>query len=374
MTAGQAPSRRARTREPDAAALAVRAAAAAAADWPSLREPALRCVACPELVASRRSVVFGQFPPGADIALLGEAPGAEEDATGEPFVGRSGQLLDRLLAEAGLPREQVAVVNVLKCRPPGNRRPQPVEAVRCRGWLDRQLGLIDPLVVVALGGTATEAMLGRGAKVTRVRGRDRIAGGRLVIASYHPSAALRFGPRGEPLAMLAADLAHVAASARRLRGAGVRLTAAGPEDAADVLAVTALAYGTLPPLDPPTGALAEGLDTVAADLAHGGVVARAGGRVVGALRFRPGDEPSARWIRRIAVHPDARGRGVGGVLVRWAEAIAATDGCTEMRIGVRAQLPANRAWYERGGYRWVADHAHGTGDRPTWSELRKELG
>jgi DNA polymerase len=190
--------------------------------WERLRACAAGCLACPELAASRTSVVFGQWPRGADVLLVGEAPGAEEDAAGEPFVGRSGRLLDRLLAEAGLDRGRVAVTNVLKCRPPGNRPPRPAEVANCRTWLDRQIALVGPLVVVALGATATAALLGRDAKVTKVRGEERVVDGRVVVATYHPSAALRFGPAGEPAVLLGRDLAHAARLAAALRAAADR--------------------------------------------------------------------------------------------------------------------------------------------------------
>jgi uracil-DNA glycosylase family 4 len=172
--------------------------------WDAVAADARTCTACPELAATRQQVVFGQraaLPP-YDVVLLGEAPGADEDASGVPFVGRSGQLLDLLLVEAGLPRAMVSVVNVLKCRPPGNRKPARLEMANCRGWLDRQLAMLDPLLVVTLGGTATEAMLGRGSRLTQLRGRDHLVDGRVVVATYHPSAAIRFGPRGAPWAGL----------------------------------------------------------------------------------------------------------------------------------------------------------------------------
>jgi DNA polymerase len=192
--------------------------------WDELAVLAAGCTACPELVATRRQVVFGQRPASTgrapyDLVLLGEAPGADEDATGTPFVGRSGQLLDLLLADAGLPRPSVGVVNVLKCRPPGNRKPSRFELTNCRGWLDRQLDLLDPLVVLTLGGTATEAMLGKGARLTQLRGQDHAVGGRVVVATYHPSAAIRFGPRGVPRAALVEDLAYVARRVGELRAA-----------------------------------------------------------------------------------------------------------------------------------------------------------
>jgi DNA polymerase len=196
---------------PDAAARAVRDAAEGAPDLVALARAAAGCTACPELVAERSRVVVGDLPPGARLLLLGEAPGAQEDATGHPFVGRSGQLLDQLLAEAGGRREQVAVLNTLKCRPPGNRPPRPVESARCRGWAERQLALAAPSVVVALGLSATRWFLGP-TSLAAVRGRvhEVPVGPQLlrVLPTYHPSAAIRFGPAGEPRRLLRDDLAR----------------------------------------------------------------------------------------------------------------------------------------------------------------------
>jgi uracil-DNA glycosylase len=189
-------------------------AAAGAASWEDLVARVQDCVACDELAASRTRVVAGQRPDGADVLLVGEAPGAQEDETGVPFVGRSGQLLDGLLTEVGLRREQVALANVLKCRPPANRKPRRAEVARCRPWLDRQLELVDPAVVVALGGTAAEWFCGPGARIAVLREQGRVAplthGGRRLVVTYHPSAAIRFGPRGAPVAALREDLAEVA--------------------------------------------------------------------------------------------------------------------------------------------------------------------
>ncbi len=174
-----------------------------------------RCTACPELVASRRSVVVGDFPPGARLLLVGEAPGAQEDAVGRPFVGKAGQLLDRLLDEAGLGRAEVAVANVLKCRPPGNRAPTRAEATRCRPWLDRQLDLLNPPLVVTLGTSAAAWAFGRSVRLADVRGRVHDLDGRRVLPTYHPSAAIRFGPSGAPLAALRADLVLAVAEVAR---------------------------------------------------------------------------------------------------------------------------------------------------------------
>ncbi len=164
------------------------------------------CRICPELVASRHSTVAGQFPMLARLLLVGEAPGAEEDAQGEPFVGRSGQLLDTLLTAAGLPRATVAVANVVKCRPPANRAPRAREVMACRPFLEQQVRLAEAALVVCLGGTATRWFFGKGARLTALRGTVHTVGGRHVMATYHPSAALRFGPNGEPLQALRDDL------------------------------------------------------------------------------------------------------------------------------------------------------------------------
>lgn len=163
-------------------------------------------MACPELAASRTSVVPGDFPSAARFLVVGEAPGAQEDEVGRPFVGKAGQLLDQLLREAGVDRSDVAVANVLKCRPPGNRAPTRMESARCTRWLDRQVELLDPALVVALGGTAVAWALGYGVRLGEVRGQVLPWRGRRLVVSYHPSAAIRFGPNGMPRAALRADL------------------------------------------------------------------------------------------------------------------------------------------------------------------------
>jgi DNA polymerase len=184
-----------------------------ATDLSTLADAVRRCTACTDLAASRTHVVVGDLLPGASLLLVGEAPGADEDATGRPFVGRAGQLLDSLLNEVGLGRGAVSVANVLKCRPPGNRAPLRVEMTNCRGWLDRQVVLADPRVVVTLGGTAAAWAFGRAVRLADVRGRGHeLPGvpGRLVVPTYHPSAALRFGPAGEPRRLLRVDLGYAA--------------------------------------------------------------------------------------------------------------------------------------------------------------------
>jgi uracil-DNA glycosylase family 4 len=194
----------------DPVAHEVRRQAEAAVDWAALSVRVRSCTACPELVQQRRHVVVGDAPPAARLLLMGEAPGATEDETGRPFVGRSGQLLDRLLADVGVARADVAVLNTAKCRPPGNRPPSSAESRRCRGWTERQLALLDPRVVVPLGLSATRWFLGP-TTLAAVRGRVHEAGGWRVLPTYHPSAALRWGPGGEPERLLRADLAQAAA-------------------------------------------------------------------------------------------------------------------------------------------------------------------
>jgi DNA polymerase len=214
-------------------ALEVAEVAARCRSWDEVVAESRRCTACPELAATRTTVVVGDppaglpaagAPPGPGIrrpllALVGEAPGAEEDRAGRPFVGRAGRLLDELLAEAGLARAEVAVLNVLQCRPtvsarPGgalaNRAPAPDEVARCRGWLLRKLDLVQPDLVCTLGLTAATWFLGRRVTLAAERGRVHQVDGRRVVVTYHPSAAIRFGPAGAPMAALRSDLRLVA--------------------------------------------------------------------------------------------------------------------------------------------------------------------
>ena len=197
---------------PDATADEVARTAAAAPDWTALADVARACVACPELAATRQHVVVGDVPAVGKprLVIVGEAPGATEDETGRPFVGKSGALLDLLLAEAGLDRGQTAVLNIVKCRPPANRTPRAPEVARCSGWLRRQLELLDARVVVALGLSSAKWFLGPRTVLGQVRGRPHEVDGRAVWATYHPSAAIRFGPKGAPRAALLADLTAVA--------------------------------------------------------------------------------------------------------------------------------------------------------------------
>jgi uracil-DNA glycosylase len=200
----------------DSAAVEIVRAASSCTDVQGLGALVTPCVACPELAETRHSVVVGDFPVGAQMLVVGEAPGAQEDECGRPFIGKGGELLDRLLDEAGIDRAEVAVANVLKCRPPGNRTPTRAEANRCRGWLDRQVELVGPRLVVTLGGTALAWALGTGHRLFDVRGRVHDWNGRYLVSTYHPSAALRFGPRGAPMAGLRDDLMLAADTLRSL--------------------------------------------------------------------------------------------------------------------------------------------------------------
>jgi uracil-DNA glycosylase len=152
------------------------------------------CARCP-LAETRTKAVFGAGNADADLMFVGEAPGAEEDRQGLPFVGRAGQLLEELLGEIGLTREDVFIANVLKSRPPGNRDPQPLEIDACKPYLWRQIELIEPRVIATLGNFATKLLSGNPTGITRVRGMPQVheLGGRTVFLFplLHPAAALR---------------------------------------------------------------------------------------------------------------------------------------------------------------------------------------
>lgn len=170
-----------------------------------LQATALGCTRCP-LAQGRTQVVFGEGDPHAGLLVVGEGPGREEDRLGRPFVGRSGQLLDRLLAEeAGLARAEVYIANVVKCRPPDNRDPKPDEIASCRPYLDAQIDLIGPRVVLTLGNFSTKLLLDTTDGIRRLRGRAYPfgAGGVVLVPTFHPAAALRGG--GEVLAQMRAD-------------------------------------------------------------------------------------------------------------------------------------------------------------------------
>jgi uracil-DNA glycosylase family 4 len=161
------------------------------------------CVLC-RLSEGRTTVVFGMGDPAADLMFIGEGPGEQEDRQGLPFVGRSGQLLDRLLSEElGVVRAQVYIANVVKCRPPGNRDPRPDEIAACRPYLQQQLDLIRPSVVVTLGRYAAQWLLDTTQGITKLRGRTYPFAHGVLIPTLHPAAALRGG--AEPLGQMRAD-------------------------------------------------------------------------------------------------------------------------------------------------------------------------
>jgi uracil-DNA glycosylase len=156
------------------------------------------CTRCPQLAAGRTTVVFGSGNADADLMFVGEAPGANEDKQGLPFVGQAGKLLDKLLDEIGMARADVFIANALKCRPPGNRDPQPVEIDNCRDYLLRQIELIEPSVICTLGNFSTKLLREDPAGITRVHGQPevRVLGSRAVrlYPIFHPAAAL-YTPR-----------------------------------------------------------------------------------------------------------------------------------------------------------------------------------
>ncbi len=169
-----------------------------AAETSELEQLAARAATCTRcrLHSGRTQVVFGDGNPRADLMLVGEGPGFHEDRQGLPFVGPSGQLLNRLLTGIGLRREDVYITNVVRCRPPGNRDPQPDEIAACRDWLDGTIRLVDPKVVVTLGNFAARTLLETTTGITRLRGRTYPFQGRLLLPTFHPSAALRADTSG----------------------------------------------------------------------------------------------------------------------------------------------------------------------------------
>jgi uracil-DNA glycosylase len=173
---------------------------------------ALSCTLCP-LAAGRTTVVFGEGDPDAALMVVGEGPGRDEDLQGRPFVGRSGQLLDRLLLEeVDLERSQVYIANVVKCRPPDNRDPRAEEIAACRPYLTAQLELIGPSVVITLGNFASKLLVDTEIGITKLRGASYPMNGYEIVPTYHPAAALRSG--GVVVAEMRADLIR----AKRLLG------------------------------------------------------------------------------------------------------------------------------------------------------------
>lgn len=178
-----------------AAAIHPSAQPAAAADrirsLAILRQEVVDCTRCTELAGTRTQTVFGVGRPDARLCFFGEAPGADEDASGEPFVGRAGQLLTKIIEACRLSRDDVYILNVLKCRPPGNRVPLPDEVANCRGFFERQFATIAPEFICCLGTTAAQALLKTDEPIGKLRRRWFTYGSAQVICTYHPSYLLR---------------------------------------------------------------------------------------------------------------------------------------------------------------------------------------
>jgi DNA polymerase len=179
------------------------------ATWEDLERDALACVKCPLATAGRSQVVFGAGSRDADLVFVGEGPGAEEDKQGIPFVGRAGQLLTRLIEDIGMTRDDVYIANVVKCRPPGNRDPLPEEITSCRPFLESQLQLLAPKVIVTLGNFSTKLLLETKEGITKLRGKQfdyELPGGvgtATLVPTLHPAAVLRNG--GAALAQARSD-------------------------------------------------------------------------------------------------------------------------------------------------------------------------
>ena len=156
-----------------------------------IREDLGDCTRCKLHTLGRKQIVFGVGNPNADLMFVGEAPGADEDIQGEPFVGRAGQLLTKIIEAIGMKREDVYIANVIKCRPPGNRNPEPDEVEQCEPFLFRQIDTIKPKVIVALGKFAAQCLLRTSDPITRLRGREYKYRDAILMPTYHPAYLLR---------------------------------------------------------------------------------------------------------------------------------------------------------------------------------------
>ena len=165
-------------------------------EWEALRQQCMNCRAC-ALAQTRTNVVFGVGTPEAEVLIIGEAPGANEDAQGKPFVGRAGRLLDDMLAMIGLDRSRIYITNSVKCRPPQNRDPLNTEKEACRGYLRRQVELMRPKIIVCLGRISAMEIIKEDFKITQEHGQFFERGGIQMMALYHPAALLR-DPRKKP--------------------------------------------------------------------------------------------------------------------------------------------------------------------------------
>jgi DNA polymerase len=186
------PEWRGTARAPSAAAPVIVPVFASSADaLAAIREDIGDCTRCKLHTLGRKQVVFGVGNPNADLMFVGEAPGADEDIQGEPFVGRAGQLLTKIIEAIGMKREDVYIANVIKCRPPGNRNPEPDEVDQCQPFLFRQIDEIKPKVIVALGKFAAQCLLKSTDPITRLRGREFKYRDAILMPTYHPAYLLR---------------------------------------------------------------------------------------------------------------------------------------------------------------------------------------
>jgi DNA polymerase len=215
-------------------------------DLGALREHIGDCRRCP-LSLSRTTLVFGSGDPCARLMFIGEAPGKNEDMTGEPFVGAAGKLLDELLSSIGIERGQVYIANMVKCRPPGNRDPEPIEMETCSPFLSRQIELIDPVVIATLGRFSAHYVLQTDAPISALHGRLYRVGGRRVVQIFHPAAALYDGSKRS---VLQEDF-------RKLRAVIDRVESGedhgGPDASVASGPLAAIAAGGTGPVGPETG-------------------------------------------------------------------------------------------------------------------------
>ena len=207
----------------------------------TLYEEIADCPAC-ELARTRTQTVPGVGPAPAEVMCIGEAPGAREDEQGLPFVGPAGRFLDQLLGGIGLSRETVHIANVVKCRPPGNRDPLPEETAACNPFLERQIAIVDPLLIVTLGRFSMSRWF-PGASISRIHGRPKRFDGRIVLPMYHPAAALH---RGDLRPVIEADFALIPELLEQARNEGAREpgAAAEPSTAATPVAAAAAPSST----------------------------------------------------------------------------------------------------------------------------------
>ncbi len=167
-------------------------------DWNTVKEESSHCKRC-HLREGATQVVFGTGSIKSPFMMVGEGPGAQEDLEGEPFVGRAGQLLDRILKAINLNRNDVYITNVVKCRPPNNRQPSVEEMAVCKTWLEKEIKIVKPLFIVLLGATALKGLVEPGGKITRMRGQWLEKNGMLYMPTYHPAALLRDPSKKKPV-------------------------------------------------------------------------------------------------------------------------------------------------------------------------------